>query len=368
MTISIYTLFTADTAATIYNAGLSVARALGLAVDSWRTGDPTPTYFGFISEILAQRDAEAVEFIKGGFLSTAEGDWLDVQAVEVYGVTPIDATYATPTVTLQNTGGGFWPKNVGDLIVKSTTSGKTFHNTDDHETSDVLSAGATVTFELEADEAGSDSSVGVDEIDFIVTSMPGVVVLGSTAAVALDKQSAPSLKEQCGSTLGALSPNGPADAYEYVCRNPELTGTTEITRAQAEADDPNGDVTIYVASASGAVSGAGVTAAQDAVAIWATPLTITPTVVSAAALVINVTATITGDDIPADFLALIEAEIGLLLASLDIGGVVATSAVIAAIHRAVPQVTSCTLTLPAANIDLAAGIVPTPGTIAVTEV
>jgi hypothetical protein len=183
----------------------------------------------------------------------------------------------------------------------------------------------------------------------------------------LDEQSPDDIEEQCNATLGALSPNGPPDAYEYVVRNPELTGVTDITRAATVDDSDTGDVTVYVAGPSGAVAGASVTAAQAAVETWATPLCITPTVVNATGVTVNVTATIAGDDIPGDFEGTIESALGLLFAGLDIGEDVATSLISHTIHDSIPQIKSVTLTQPAAAVTIDAGEVPVLGTVSIGE-
>jgi hypothetical protein len=370
MTISITTLFTAETAAAILKAGLEIAQVLGLPVSSWRSGDPTKTLFHYQAEMQAAREEKSTQLAKSGFLGTAEGDYATLHAQDTYGITRAEATHATPTVTLTNGGGGVFDSlGNGGLTVKATATGKTFHSTNDPGT---LGPGDTLTWELIADEAGAASSVAVDEIDAFVTPAElatyDVVIDSSTAAAAQDQQTVEELRDQCGDSLGALSPDGPPDAYEYVCKNSELTGVTEINRATTIGHDDAGEVTVYVASTSGAVSGASVDAAQAAVLIWATPVCIRPTVISAAAVSVAVTCQITGEGIPANFLDTIEGALESLLLSLPIGGTVYRSRLIATIHEAVPQIASVNLILPAADVALAVNEVPVLGTLIVTEV
>jgi hypothetical protein len=295
VTINVRTLITSLSAGHFLAVGLELAAAVGLPVTTWRTGDPTRSFYKFLAEALAARDGVVAEFIAGGFLSTAEGDWLEVLADEVYGVTKTQADFATPTITLRNDGGGYYDLAVGDLTVKSTESGVTFHSTSAPLISGVpgvLSAGVTATFELVADSEGSDGSVSIDELDELVTTLPGVVVVSSTAALANDAQSDEELRVVCRASRGALSPNGPRDAYEYVALNATLTGQTGITRARAVRVGATGLVDVYIAGPSGAVSGAAVTAVQDAIDRWATPLTSDGTVQSATALAITRTVTV----------------------------------------------------------------------------
>lgn len=373
MTININTLFSAETAARLLELGLQVARALGLPTTSWRTGDPEPTFLGFTAEALELRDAQLTAFIKAGFLSSAvayaneTGDqaWLELMALESFGVTAPGAGFATPTITLVNGGGGNYPRLVGEITVRNSATGKTYHNTNAPAP---LNAGATVTYEFEADVAGSASGVGVDELDEIVTTMLGVTIDGNTSGYASDASTPAEIQTLCLATLGALSPNGPPDAYEYVCLTPSLTGTTEPTRAYSFASSTRGFAQVYVSSATGPVSAGGVQACQDAVERWATPLCITPTVSSAVAVTIAVAATIHGTAIPSDFQAKIEAAISAYFASVAIHGTIAMSAIIAAIHKAVPEIEEVTLIAPAANILLDVAEAPLAGVITITEV
>ena len=368
MTISLSALITPATAAQILSAGLGVAQALGLPVTTWRKDDPSRVLFHFLSEFLGTKEDLAVEFVRAGFLRFARGSWLDLLAEDMYGVTPTPATYATSTVSLTNTSGVFYTFDAGDLTFENSTTSATFTSS----TSVTLAAGASGTVDVIADEAGSSGSSLEDEIDGIVTTFDGLTITASTVAVGQDAQSEESIRTQCLATLGALSPNGPADAYEYVCRNSDLTGTTEVTRASSVGETSDGTVTVYVAGASGAVSGAAVTACQDAVETWSTPLCITPTVESATGVDVDVTATVSGGGVPAGIESLVESALTAMLAEIDIGGLVAVSAIYATIHGVLvdSDVTSPTVTLtsPAADMSLDADEVPTIGTVSVTEV
>jgi hypothetical protein len=376
--IAVTALFVTQTAAQILALGLQIATVLGLPTTSWRTGDPERALFTFLANILEAWETPVSDYIKAGFLSTATGDWLTVLALEVYGVEVDEATHAPPFVSLENTGGGFFQYDAGDFTVRASSTGKTYHNTE----AITLAGGATVEdIAFEADEAGSDSNVIADEIDEVVTgdaAAGGVEITSSTAATGADEPSEEAIREQCTASLGALSPNGPSDAYEYVVRNSELTGVTDITRARAVDDSDTGEVTIYIAGTTGAVAGASVTAAQDAVEAWATPLCITPTVANATAETFNVTATVSGEDIPAGAEDSIEAALVIVFAGIPLGAVdpiisgkVTRSAIISSIHSKLVALgatgVAVTLTIPAADTTLDPGQVATLGTVAITE-
>jgi phage-related baseplate assembly protein len=369
VTISVSSLFSVQTADKILQLGLEVASALGIPVSTWSAGDPTRSLYKYLAEVLATHDIVVAEFVKAGFLSSASGDWLTVLAEEVYGVTRTEATYATPAVTLSNAGGGNYPLAPGELTVRNIATDKTYHNTN----SATIAPGATsVTFNLVADEAGSDSSVGALEITELVTTLLGVTITGSTVGLANDAESDSALRERCRASLGALSPSGPADAYSYVARSTVLTGVTGINRASAVGSS-TGAVTVTIATASGPADAAALTAVQSAVLRWATPLCSNPTVVSASALTVNfdiivykrTSLTATQPEVK----EAINNVIAQLFADVPIGGngspagIVAASEIIDAIHGAFPK--QLYRIEGVSNISLAPSQVPVLGTLAV---
>lgn len=320
MTLSVTSLFSVETAATLLDKGFAVAQALGLPVTSWRAGDPTRSLYHYMAEILGAFEGTAANYIKAGFLSSATGDWLEVLAKEVYNVDKQQATAAAAPLTLTNTGGGFYEWDAGDLTFKASVTQKTYHSTSALS----LGPGESGVVSWEADEAGSDYSVAEDEIDELVTTALGVEITSSEAAVANDAQTDDSLRETCLASIGMLSPNGPADAYRFVATTSALTGTTEVTRASVVADDDTGDVTVYIAGSAAAVSDPSRVLVEDAIAEWATPLCITPTVISATAVsfalgvtvYIRDTVNMTSDAVE----EAIEDAVAALAATIKIGG------------------------------------------------
>lgn len=389
--INVTALFTAETADKILAKGLQIATSIGLPVSSWRTGDPTRSLYKYLAVKLATTDTTVANLARSAYLSAlvaaakagddAARDWLKITALEVYGVEVQEATYASGQITLFNAGGGFYPVEPNDLTFKSSITGKTYHNTSGPRDTNgnpvaAITAGSTVVFDFEADEAGSDSTVAEDEIDQMVTTLLGVEITTNTAAVANDEQSPESIEEQCKDSLGALSPNGPLDVYRYVARNSTLTGITTITRAFS-VDNENGTVTVYIAGASGTVSGGDVTAVQDALDRWATPNCVTATATSASGVTFNIDTTVaySGSLDHTALVAAITSAIAAALAAIDIGGDPLTSGqkgvsldtIVAAI-RGIAGVTSVSMTTPSANTVLTASQVPVLGTVSVTEV
>lgn len=274
----------------IYQKALDVAAALGLNVTTWAAGDPTRSLYFHQSEILALQEEINSEFIRAGFLDTAGGTdnaWLILRAKQSYNVDAVEATFATCTVTLTNTGGGDFTIDARDLTFKNSATDKTYHNTSGGHLTP--GPGTTLTLDVEADEAGSDSSAGPNEIDELVTTLLGVTVTSSTAAVGIDAEEAEAIRDRCRLKLGALSPNGPRDAYDFVARTPELAGTSAVTRTRSVRLDARGNVRTYLAGPSGAVATADADLVEEAINRWAAPLGITATAQSATNVPINFT-------------------------------------------------------------------------------
>ena len=304
---SLNSLLTQQTLTDYYNAALSIAQQLGLSTTSWQPGDPTRSLFYLESQLLAVLDQIVTGFGQSGFLDyaalpvkdpitgnplPASTSWLNVLAQQVYNVTVPPATYATTAETLTNAGGGFFVFGPGDLQFSNPTTGATYHNTTGGTLTPVGTPGAVLSITVVADVAGSAGNASANAINTLVTPLLGVTCTNPAAATGIDQQSAAVTIQQCRNKLASLSPNGPAGAYSYVALNSALTGTVNITRCRVYPNSVTGQVQIYVAGPSGLVSPSDVTAAQNAVQTWATPLCITPTVASANAVNVPVTYTL----------------------------------------------------------------------------
>lgn len=358
--LSVTALIVAQTKAQILDLGLGVARALGLPVDTWRVGDPTRTLYQWMAESIESRDAVQVEYAKAGFLDTAEGDWLKLRAYDVYGVEVEEASYSTPTVTLTNAGGGYYEIEPGGLIVSAP--GGTFEN--QNLVTIEQGPGFEVDVLLVAQVAGAAGTVAEDAIDTIVSpTLDGVTITASTASTGADEQSAAGIREQCRATLGALSPDGPADVYEYVARSFALTGVRGVTRAKANGDNTTGTVTVYVATTTAALSGGDVAAIQAAEDVWATPLCTDCTVVGATPQTFNTT--LDGCE-PSDSIV-VGAALSAYMAEVELGGVVAISAMYSALHVALASAgtprPTLTISVPSSDTQLALNKFPVKGSV-----
>jgi hypothetical protein len=371
---SLASLLIQETKETIYATALSIAVAIGLPVSTWQPGDPTRSLYHLEAETLATLEAVVVGFISSGFLDYASGQWLKILAKQVFNVDVPEATFAITDVELTNGGGGLYPIDVGDLTFKNSLTGKTYRNT----TTGTLASGpgTTLTLTVVADEAGTASSAGAGEIDTMVTTLIGVTCTNAVAAVGLDEQDEDTTRQQCRDKLGALSPNGPRDAYSYVARNSSLTGTFGINRVRIFADSDIGEVTIYAAGPSGAISAPDLALLEAAIVKWATPLCITPTVLSAASVAVPVTYELwvynsvnkTTAQVEADVLARLQA----LFAGEPIGGDIIPPATSGALYKSLIESTikgtftqafRVSVSAPSGDTALTNGQVATLGTV-----
>lgn len=321
--ISAFSLLVRQTADEFLTAALEVAELVGLPVTTWRAGDPTRTMFRADASAFEQLDAVRVEYAKSAFLETAEGDWLKLRATDTYGVTPEEATFATSTVTLNNASGGLYELSPGGLIVSNAITGATYTN----QATFTLNPSSSLDVSIVAQEAGAGGSASVNDISIIVSpTLTGVTITASTAAIGSDAQSDVGIREQCLATLGALSPAGPADAYEFVARSSTLTGIQGVARAKADGDNTDGTVTVYVATLTAGLDAPSVAAIQAAIEEWAEPIAIQATVEAGVVALQNVNLTLT-PAAPA-LQDVLESAIASYFATIDFGGTVSPSGII----------------------------------------
>ncbi len=370
--VSLASLLVVETKAAIYRTGLAVANAIGLPVSSWTAGDPTRALFHLEAETLSQLEVIVAGFIQSGFLDHATGDWLKILAKQVFNVEVPGATYAATEVTLTNAGGAVYEFEAGDITLKSTTSGKTYRNT----SGGTLAGLSTLDVDVVADEAGSESSAGAGEIDDLVTVYGGVTCSNATAAIGVDEQGEETTIQQCRDKLGSLSPNGPREAYSYVARNAELSGTNAVTRVRVYGDSDTGDVSIYLAGSSGGVIEADRDLVEEAILQYATPICITPTIYAAADIAVPVTYEIwvyksanrSAEEIEDDVLLALEK----LFANHPIGGDRLTPTTAGALYLSLiestirgvyPQAFRASVSSPSDDVALTNGQVATLGTV-----
>ena len=389
--ISLASLLSAETRQSLYTKGLALASAVGLPVTSWHAGDPTRSLYWFLASILGVLEDVVVGFVQSAFLEYVSADprtyrWLVLLADQQFGYTASVATYAAAAsgITLTNNAGGYFDLKARDVSFQNSTTGKTYHNTSAGILSSYTGIGTkpTLTLDLEADEIGTASNSAPGEIDTVVTGLNGVTCSNGVAVNGADAESGASIVAGCKAKRAAMSPNGPADAYNYVVCNSALTGTTGITKARTYGDRTTGDVTVYLGGPSGAVSGADVALALAAVLKWSTPWGITPAVSSASAVTQAVTyelwlydsIALTGDQVK----AAVAAALAAWFAQRPIGGDIKAAVGSGKLYRegirgairaaCGAHFVDLAITVPSGDVAITAGQIAALGTVTATAV
>ncbi len=357
----------------------------GVSTTSWKSGAVVRSMVAGLSVVLAALSRMQSQIAKLGFLEHSEGEWLTKVAYYVYGVERDSGSAAAGTFTFDNSSGSVFSGSAGDLIVACSVNGKEYRNTESY----TIGALATnVEIDFEAVELGTASNADANTVTTMVTSLAGVVVTNSVAIFGTDEEDDATLRLRCKEKLGALSPNGPADAYAYFARSARKDdGTTAgVTRVRV-IPDGTGTVAVYVANASGAVTGTigdtstDLGAVDDAIQRNAVPQCVTANIASVSTVAVPVTYEIWVRSIGltnTQIADTIEASLGDFFRAHPIGGEIISpasgrlyvDALEAAIAEALPAraLVKLTVTAPAADVALAIDEVATLGTVLCTAV
>lgn len=361
-----------------------ILATVGVNTTTWKPGAVVRTMIAAVAIVLAAFSRLTAAIAKSGFLELAEADWLTLVAKYVYGVNRIEATFATGTVTLTNSGGGVYNEDADDVILTNTTTGKTYR------VSEAFSLGAFTTLDVAvvAIEAGSASTAAAGAIDDLETPLIGVTCSNAVAVVGRDAELDPALRARCAEKLGSLSPNGPWDAYSFAVRNAVRTDGSSIgvTRTRITRDGL-GNVYVYVATATGGVTGTATDIStdlgilQDAVLRLAEPLAITAFVISASPLVLSITYQLwmynTSGLTTTQVESAILAKLVTFMAGQPIGGNIIGSAdgaifqdaIKAAISNAAPEIFHVVVSSPATTtVDLTIDQVAMLGAVTATSI
>lgn len=323
MPYTIDDLITPETQDEVVDEILDIGTSLDLPVTSWQVGSIIRTMISTVSQKIADSTQTAVAITRGG-LGDLLSDiaWAAMWAKQMFDVDIQDATPAiTDSLTVTNSEPTTYVLAAGDLIVAHQTTGKTYRNTMPISiTASVGITGVTIA----ADEPGTASNAAPGTITTVVTSLVGVGCTNLTSALGTDQETVAQLVPRARSSLGALSPDGPKEAYNYVAKTNKYSATSlPITRSTTQADPTTGIVSVYIANAAGAPSGGDVAIVQAAVDRNAEPWTVTSTVVAASNLIVPVTyqVWIRGSNLTsAQIQTAISAALAQYFSTLPIGG------------------------------------------------
>jgi hypothetical protein len=259
----------------------------GVATTLWKPGAVVRTIIAIVSIVLHALSVLVSNIAKSGFLGLASGVWLALKALYDYNEEKQYATFAAGVVYLSNSSGGVYTLDPDELEVASSITGKSYRNT---ATVTLGALAASVPVDVQAVEAGSASSALAGEIDRVVTPLAGVTVTNTATLVGLDDETDAQLQARCSAKLGSFSPNGPADAYDYVAKSAVRANGSRVgvTRVRTRPDGLGG-IDVYCATATGALTPSDLAVVDEAIQTQAAPLGITARVHSATEAPQNIT-------------------------------------------------------------------------------
>jgi uncharacterized phage protein gp47/JayE len=350
----------------------TIAASVGLFPDDWEEGDAEEAIVESVGDAVAQLWNTFVWYaIRGGFLDYAERGWLTLLARNVFNVERILATFATGTWTGTNaTASPIGPFNPGDLVFVSLDNGKTYRNSG----TVTFAPSTTTAITLQAEEIGTGSNAAPTRV-VLQTTVLGVTGTNAASIAGRDDETDDALRARCRLKPASLSPNGPSQAYEFVCLTPDFHGVT-VNRVKVSLGSVNGTVSVLIAGVDGAFTDpADVAAVNTAVLKNVAPTGATPTVTSAVGNSIPVTwqgwSHPSANVDPTAAEAAVNAALVLAFQSFPIGGdekvagsgFVYKNVIETVIKAAVPGFFEVEVTAPAADVAIAANEVPTLGAV-----
>ena len=283
---------------------LTSAIADGIKVTAWASGAPTRAVYRSMADYGKALSDQIGNIADFGFLESATGSALDVVAEEVYGILFPDATFATTTLSISNTGGGEYPYSPDNpLLLTSTFTKKQYTSLG---TGILAALTNDQTLSIRAVEAGSASTALAGQIDTWVSSVDGLAIDQPNAAIGEDEPSEENKKAACRARVGfiptesTIGAGGAPGAYESVARSgPDGKGGVvrpdgsriTVTRVRVVSDG-SGGVIVYVADEDGPIALADLALVKAAILAYATPVGVPCDVQNAVALPITCTLTV----------------------------------------------------------------------------
>jgi len=331
---------------------------------SWQEGGTPRTLVELDAAELAVLTAYVAAVARGGYVTGqpgvtgASGSWLDLVGQNVYQLARNQAIATVGQVTLTDSAnagpfsispGQIWVANTASL---ATSSPLRYLNT----TGGTLPQGGTLTISVAAELPGSAYNVANSSITSLITNLPGVTVTnpagGSGSWITTngtDIESDLAYATRCMNKWPSVGIGATAATYDYWAR----TASAEVTRTKvAPNGTTGGQVDVWVAGASGAVSGGALTAVQNYLAPRL-PVGTTQNTVNATNLTITIagTAYVYAANVAAATAA-IAANLLALIQAAPIGGTLYLSAVNDAIQKVTGVRNVASLTVNGAGSDL----------------
>lgn len=263
MGLTVQQLLAPMTATQIRASIVLVLQSLGMQPQNWAQGGIASTALTGTANILATLSSQLSSAIAQQWNPTASGGGLQLLSQYFYGLTPPQATFASGSVVLTNTGGGVYSYGIGQAAFQSTVKNAggqypQYTNT----AAFTLGAGSpssptTVTVPVQCTVIGSQGNSSPGFVTLLVTQMLGVTCTNPNAILGLDALSDPALRTLNANSLGVRgSAYGPRSAYGYAIQaavNSVSGLPVNVNRWSISVSSHTGEVTIYVASPSGTV-------------------------------------------------------------------------------------------------------------------
>jgi hypothetical protein len=246
-------LIAAQTEEQIKASVYDLLTTLGFQVTAWQEGGAARTLIAVFCRLLAALYVLIGLANRSNFLDLASGDWLKHRAIQNYGIASEDLAATRGTTTLDLVSASYvGTLDPGEIVAKNSVTGALYQNT----ATVAITAGNTANVAIEALDIGSAGTSLAGEIDTLVTALPGVTsVSNPTAAVGLDGLTDEEIRQLCRDSLGRLSPLGPEAAYVYWAKVAKRQNGERIGVNRVWVSPSGVPVQVYVATASGAVTG-----------------------------------------------------------------------------------------------------------------
>jgi hypothetical protein len=252
-------LITTITSAELQASLLATMTTAGLPTTSWTRDGFWQNFVNWVALLLRLVFEILNSIALNSFLSTATEQGLTDLAAGTYGTARRVETFATGTVTLLNNSG--LPL---DEAIEAVSFALIADSSITYKNSEAIYAlnGASVTFDVVCDVAGTGGNAAAGVTLELVTTLTGVSLTANGAIIGQDAQSDDDLRA-LASKQAASASTGVANKYEWYARNTNTDGTvtevgdgktrTNVNRVRVDYDNDEGFVLLYLASPSGAV-------------------------------------------------------------------------------------------------------------------
>lgn len=283
----------------------------GLPVTDWNSGGVTRTLCEISGEAIADAERTVAAIAQGGYLQTAQGDWLDELALSAYGLTRQDSTYARGEVLLICApGSGPYTIPAGQWL--EAASGVRFMT----DSGGTLTPGGTLGVRVRAEQPGDAYNVPTGTISRMLTPLPGVSVTntaGWLTEAGANRESDEALRTRARLQWPALGGGMTRAAYEYAA----LTAHPAVQQALILDEHPRGQGTVDVVLWGAGGIGADVVAAVDAVVQTRRPVGANVLVYAATERIVNVEISLYAPALPVNLRPAVETAIQVGLAELQ---------------------------------------------------